>query len=497
MRQYLRRIFACLTLCALLVGNVPAAAANYYADVPGDFWAAEDIRSCVRQGYFFLESGNFGVGKEMTRAEFAVVLCRFFGWKAVIPSRVIYEDVPTNVWYAGAIETAYRKGVITSQRADFRPGEPITRSEAAAMLIRALGYGTIAGLTQDMSLPFEDVDSNVGYIAMVYGLGLMDGTSANTFSPDGTVTREQMAVILMRMYDKLNDTEMGRAGIATSAKDLANLSGYDAVAVPASYLVYNGSPQLASSMDDEEVEAIRAAAKAAGAKLLLHVEGGPYQLRENGEELAAVLLQGVRDGNYDGLYLNIAGLTSNTQRKELTATAELLRKELDRKLLYIEVEAPAWKGKISGYDYAALGEVADRLVLRVNYAAGTAGDIPTAPQEPLEEVYYVFNRLRGLVDVSKLSLLTSATGAVWNNGTNEGAMKGTEIAALLEEGGVESHYSSRYASAYLETEQSVLVWYLNGQSIEERVRLARFFGVGHLCLSELSGVLPDVLEAMP
>ena len=46
-------------------------------------------------------------------------------------------------------------------------------------------------------MPFQDVHTNVGYIAMAYELGLVNGTSATAFSPDRTATREQAAVMLI------------------------------------------------------------------------------------------------------------------------------------------------------------------------------------------------------------------------------------------------------------------------------------------------------------
>lgn len=502
MKGTLQRALCCLMLLALLAGGAPSAAGATYSDVDPDFWAEEDIRRCVQEGWFFLESdGSFGVGKEMSRAEFVVVLCRFFGWRPITPPRGVYEDVPTDTWYAGAVEAAYRQGMVTSQSSSFRPEDRITRGEAAAMLIRALGYGSIAGLVQDLPLPFKDVGANTGYITMAYGLGLMDGTTVSSFSPNDGVTREQAADILVRLQEKLHEGGGARVGIASSAEDLGDLTGFEAVGIPASHLVYNGSPQLSPDMSTEEAEAIQQAAREALVKPLLYVTGGPYQLREsNGEDMAAVLIQAVREGGYAGLFLDISGLTSTTQRNELNTVAAALREGLGPKLLFLVVEAPSWQGIISGYDYATLGQYADRIVLRVDYPAGEANGIATAPMEPLEEIYYALNRLRGLVDADQLTLLLTATGSVWEGAASAGTVSGREIARILEDSGGDAHYSSRYACAYLEHFQngpSNVVWYLNGQAVRERVRLARLFGAGSICLSELSAVLPEVVSAMP
>ena len=381
----LKRVLSCLLLCALLMGSLtpPAAALS---DVPEDFWAKEDIDRCVSLRYFYPESdGSFGVGKEMSRAEFLVVLCRALGWKPTSPTRAVYDDVPEKEWYAGAVETAYRQGAVTSQDGSFRPNDLITRSEAASMLIRALGYGSIAGLIQDMYLPFRDVKANNGYIVMAYGMGLMDGTSVTSFSPEAHVTREQAAAILMRLYDKLHDPTTSRVGITASTEKLPDLTGYEAVGIAAAKLTYNGEPQVSVSMNGKEAMALRNTVSAAGAKALLYVSGGGYHIREGDEErLAAVLLQEVDDGKYDGLFLDVSGLTAVSQRDVLTAAARLLRERLGDRLLYIGAEAPSWKGTIFGYDYAALGEAADRLVLRFDHKKETVAGQTVAPLEPLD-----------------------------------------------------------------------------------------------------------------
>ncbi|WP_325199653.1 S-layer homology domain-containing protein [Oscillibacter sp.] len=493
----LQRVLSCLLLCALLAGmfTVPASALS---DVPEDFWAKEDIDRCVTLRYFYPEAdGSFGVGKEMSRAEFVVVLCRAMGWKPTSPARAVYDDVSEKAWYAGALEIAYHQGAITSQDGNFRPDDLITRSEAASMLVRALGYGSLAGLIQDMSLPFRDVKANNGYIVMAYGLGLMDGTSVTSFSPNGRVTREQAAAILMRLYDKLHDSTASRIGIAVSSEELPELKGYEAVGVAAAKLAYNGDPQIAPAMDKSEAQAVQAAASAAGARALLYVTGNDYHIREGDEEkLAAVMFQAVEEGGYDGLFLEVSGLTTVTQRDVLTAAVRSLREKLGERPLYIGAEAPSWKGAIFGYDYAALGEAADRLVLRFDYKKETAAGRTVAPLEPLEQIYYALNRLRGVVDADKLALILTSTGSVWE-GREPESLTGKEITNLAAERTTRSHYSDRYACAYLVRETGPDVWYLNGQAIKERTQLARLFGGGHLCLSDLNHALPETLAAMP
>ena len=497
MKKQLQRLLACLMLCAVLAGSLtlPASAARF-SDVPASSWAADAIGRCVELGFFQGETATrFGMGHEMKRSAFAVVLCRFFGWETAAPTQATYRDVPVDTWYAGAVEAAYAHGALTAQTDSFRPDDPITREELAVMLVRALGYGTIAGLVQDLPMPFEDVTTNVGYITMAYDLGLVSGTSATTFSPDKTATREQVAVILMRLYDKLHSAAPGKVGILPSAEGMASLEGYEAVAISAGRLISAGKPMVNATMEEAEAASLRDAARQAGAKALLYVIGGPTALNGSVPETAAVLANAVESGGYDGVFLDIAKL--NGDREEaLTRVIRALKAALGDKLLYLAVEAPSWQGTAyTGYDYETLGKSVDRMVLRITSYEKTSGGFPTAPVEPLEELYYALGEMEGKVDTGKLSVLLTTTGSSWNSGRKGGSMSGTEIEEVLADKETETYYSNRYACAYLNStsvdNKSLVVWYLNGQALAERMQLLRCFGVDQVCLSDLRRLSAD------
>lgn len=502
MRQRLQRVLSCLMLCAVLAGGLTvSASAAGFSDVPASHWAAGSIERCVELGFFQGETASrFGLGHQMSRSAFAVVLCRFFGWTTAAPTQTIYQDVPASAWYAGAVEVAYANGALTDQSDLFRPNDPITREELAVMLVRALGYGTIAGLAQDLPVPFQDVNTNVGYITMAYDLGLMSGTSAAAFSPERAATREQVAVILIRLYDKLHTPAPGKVGIVTSAENPGDLTGMDAVAISAGRLISAGKPKVNATMDAETAAGIQEAARQAGAKTLLYVIGGPTALNGSASETAAVLAESVRSGGYDGLFLDIAKLKSD-KSVSLSKLLQALKPLLADKLLYLMVEAPAWQDTAyNGYDYAALGTCVDRMVLRVAAYEKTSGDFPTSPMEPMEEVYYALGELEGKVDTGKLSLLLTTTGTAWTNGKKSGSVSSEEIAAILEDKDTEDYYSNRYACAYLSgstaDKKSLVVWYLNRRAAEERVQLLRCFSVDQVCLSSVQNASTELLMGL-
>ena len=199
-----KRIAACLLAAALACGAVPAAAAPTYTDVPAGSWAAPYIAGATEAGLFQgVEENVFGMGQTMTRSQFVTTLCRLFGWEMVSPAEPSFSDCEPFRWYYAAVETALAEGAIPEYLSAFRPNDPITREEMASMLVRSLGYNALAGRMSGASLPFPDVKSNRGYIALAYDMGLITGHPDGTFQPDAPSTREQAAAVLMRAYEKL------------------------------------------------------------------------------------------------------------------------------------------------------------------------------------------------------------------------------------------------------------------------------------------------------
>ena len=196
-----------LFLCALVTAALlPSASAHAYSDVPEGHWAGAHIDAASREGIVKGVGGDaFGLGEPMTRAAFATALGRVMNWTAQTEKVSPFTDnTDSAAWYFSAIETAYENGALTEQSTLARPDDTITREEAAVMLVRALGYTTLAGTLQDDDLPFTDISANRGYIAFAYRTGIVTGTSETTFSPTEPTTREQAVVLLMRVHERLH-----------------------------------------------------------------------------------------------------------------------------------------------------------------------------------------------------------------------------------------------------------------------------------------------------
>lgn len=207
MKQRICSLVLALVL-ALSLATV-AGASSRYRDVPDGHWAAADVDRAAQLGLFNgVGDGRFGLGQPISRAAFATALVRLFGWEEVSPAQPSFTDVKPGSWYYTAVETALANGAIPAASKSFQPNGDLTRQEMASMLVRSLGYTSLAGTLSTYSSPFTDVKASKGFITIAYDLGIVNGVGNGRFAPTGTASREQAAAVLVRLYDKLHSTSL-------------------------------------------------------------------------------------------------------------------------------------------------------------------------------------------------------------------------------------------------------------------------------------------------
>lgn len=203
-----KRVIAFVLALAVCLGlALPAAASggSGYTDIPDDHWSADSVERATELGLFQgVGEGRFGRGEPISRAAFVTALVRLFGWEEVEPEKQSFSDVGPDRWFYGAVETALANDALATAEHIFRPTDDVTREEMASMLVRGLGYTSLAAAVSDYDSPFGDISTNRGFIVLAYDLGIVDGVDDEHFSPGGSATREQAATMLVRVYDLLN-----------------------------------------------------------------------------------------------------------------------------------------------------------------------------------------------------------------------------------------------------------------------------------------------------
>lgn len=128
---------------APIVYTVPAfAQATSFKDVPGNYWAAPFINELVTRGVLAgYEDGTFRPEQPVTRAEFAAMINRAFPNRPAIRPAINFVDVPSNFWGKGGIDRAYTTGFLAGYPGNvFRPSENIPRAQVLVSLTNGLGF---------------------------------------------------------------------------------------------------------------------------------------------------------------------------------------------------------------------------------------------------------------------------------------------------------------------------------------------------------------------
>ena len=139
--------------------------------------------------------------QNVTRAEAATFLLRLIGVSPLEEYRGYFLDVPPGQWYTGYVEGAFELGITLGyEDGTFGPDGAVTRSETAALLLRALGEDLVEFTATGV---FTDVAPDAWYIEEVERLGELGITtgcavSPLRFCPNDSVKRDQMGSFLAR-----------------------------------------------------------------------------------------------------------------------------------------------------------------------------------------------------------------------------------------------------------------------------------------------------------
>jgi beta-glucosidase len=134
-----------------------------------------------------------------------------FSKYAVLEVSKRFDDVAGNHWARDVIQELAAKQIVNGTSANlFEPGRPITRAEFTQLLVNAMQ------LSETGEHTFTDVKKEAWYaqsVSIAYQSGIINGKSKSTFDPQGWITREEMAVMLMKSFE-LKHGQVENAGTA-------------------------------------------------------------------------------------------------------------------------------------------------------------------------------------------------------------------------------------------------------------------------------------------
>ncbi|MBQ8525582.1 MAG: S-layer homology domain-containing protein, partial [Clostridia bacterium] len=166
-------------------------------------WAEADISYMYSKGYVNGMSDTlFAPDAKVTRAEFAAMTVRLLGLEQAEYAGA-FADVKSDDWYAQSVETAYKAGIIQGSEGYFRPDDSITREEMAVILMRV--YRINSQYESSAAAEFADSGEISPWakeaVASAVELGLVNGVGENRFAPADNTTRAQAATVLKRLLE--------------------------------------------------------------------------------------------------------------------------------------------------------------------------------------------------------------------------------------------------------------------------------------------------------
>lgn len=194
-----KHIAILVTLMFALTMFSPAAYALNFSDISGH-WAEDQIKSMTDEGIINgYPQGTFQPDGKITRAEFASLLVTAFGLTK--GEGKSFTDTVDH-WAKDAIAAANAAGIVNGYSDTiFGPDDPITREQMAVMIVKAARLTDAAH-----AKTFADSSSISDWAKEAVDIAtsnqLISGYPDNTFQPQGNATRAEATAVLSGVLKK-------------------------------------------------------------------------------------------------------------------------------------------------------------------------------------------------------------------------------------------------------------------------------------------------------
>ena len=181
-----------------------------------------------------------GLTKKITSVKLDANTTVYAKWTEAPVSGLPFRDVKTADWFYNDVKYVYEKGMMAGTAADvFAPNATTTRAMIVTILYRLEGSPAVTGTSA-----FVDVPAGQWYTDAVNWAAanqIVKGTSATTFAPNASITREQMAAILYR-YAQYKGYDVTKKADLSGYSDNSQVSAYakDALAWANAAKLING-----------------------------------------------------------------------------------------------------------------------------------------------------------------------------------------------------------------------------------------------------------------
>ena len=207
MKGYFKRYVATILAACITLYSAPMVQAvepsSGFVDMPGQtHWAYEALNSAVQNGILRGENQHLYPAQNLTRAEMAAIINRVFGAEEQADI-TRFTDVQTSDWFYADLAKAAGMGTFVGDGSLMNPNQVMSRQDVMLVLARALKLDTADTSNLNVYTDCAQIaDYAKGAVAAMLKAGYISGFTDQTFHPQDSLTREQMAQILYNIFEK-------------------------------------------------------------------------------------------------------------------------------------------------------------------------------------------------------------------------------------------------------------------------------------------------------
>lgn len=186
---------------APIVMPAPVFAQASFPDVSSSYWAATFIQELVNRGIIAgFPDGSFRPEEPVTRAQFAAMLSKAFQ-KSAIRQPSSFNDVPSTYWAIQAIQEAYTTGFMAGfPDGSFKPELNIPRAQVLVALANGLNY-TTTGSVETVLAFYNDASAIPNFARPSIAAAtekqlVVNYPDVKTLAPNEVATRAEVAAFI-------------------------------------------------------------------------------------------------------------------------------------------------------------------------------------------------------------------------------------------------------------------------------------------------------------
>ena len=213
------RVAALILIIAVLLTSVVFTTDSSlpFKDVKNGKWYYEPIKYVYDNGIMTgMTKDTFEPEGTTTRAQLVTILSRLDG--AEIKGKGAdtgFSDVPAGKWYSDAIGWAAEKNLVNGYNdGSFKPNAPILRQELAVLLDRFITYRSDVLPEKPIADGFADQNKIPKWAAeaveKIRLFGIIAGDKAGNFNPKKSATRAEIATMIQRYLENVEDPMYSR-----------------------------------------------------------------------------------------------------------------------------------------------------------------------------------------------------------------------------------------------------------------------------------------------